>query len=381
MTEPAPQPPSPSRPWWQVHLWQVTAVRDVAWVGLACALIVLAYELRAVFTPVLIGLFLAYLFHPLITWCERRFKMPRPLTTALVVAAFVIIVAAFAAWLGPALIRQIVDLIKAVPNYIGDLAEQYGIGMTELRARIAEWAADPGTAMVRGLTMLLAGTEPAIGAVGSVISSTLYLVIVALLIPIYFFFFAWEFPAFVRWFERYIPASRRTRAMQIGRKMDDAVSGFFRDRVIIGLIMALVLAIGWSPLIADVPYWLLLALITGLLSLIPYAGLLGLLAAVGLKALELAQGGDATTSNWLWGMGLLLAVYAIVQSLESIVLTPWIQGHSLNMSTVTILIIVFIGGAIGGVFGLLLCIPVAACIKILLQEIYLPRLRAWAAVN
>ena len=78
------QPPPPDRPWRQVHLWQITAVRDVGWIALAVGLLVLAYKLRAVFTPVLIGLFLAYLFHPLITWCERRYRMPRPLTSALV---------------------------------------------------------------------------------------------------------------------------------------------------------------------------------------------------------------------------------------------------------------------------------------------------------
>jgi predicted PurR-regulated permease PerM len=71
-------------------------------------------------------------------------------------------------------------------------------------------------------------------------------------------------------------------------------------------------------------------------------------------------------------------IYWVVQSIESWLLTPWIQGKSMEMSVPTILIVIFIGGAVGGLYGLLLCIPIAACGKILLREVFLPRLEAWA---
>ncbi|MEO8047083.1 MAG: AI-2E family transporter [Nitrospirota bacterium] len=64
----------------------------------------------------------------------------------------------------------------------------------------------------------------------------------------------------------------------------------------------------------------------------------------------------------------------MVQFVESWVLTPLVQSRSLEMSAITVLIIVFIGGAVGGFYGLLLPIPIAACIKILIQELVLPGL-------
>lgn len=67
-------------------------------------------------------------------------------------------------------------------------------------------------------------------------------------------------------------------------------------------------------------------------------------------------------------------VYLMVQFVESWVLTPLVQSRSLEMSAITVLIIVFIGGAVGGFYGLLLPIPIAACIKILIQELVLPGL-------
>lgn len=66
--------------------------------------------------------------------------------------------------------------------------------------------------------------------------------------------------------------------------------------------------------------------------------------------------------------------YLAVQFIESWLLTPWVQSQSMDMHAVTVLIVVFIGGALGGFYGLLLAIPVAACLKILVQELLLPRL-------
>jgi len=74
-------------------------------------------------------------------------------------------------------------------------------------------------------------------------------------------------------------------------------------------------------------------------------------------------------------------VYIVVQSIESWVLTPVIQGKSMEMSVVAVLIVMFVGGAVGGLYGLILCIPAAACGKILLNEVYLPKLKKWAAEN
>ena len=58
--------------------------------------------------------------------------------------------------------------------------------------------------------------------------------------------------------------------------------------------------------------------------------------------------------------------------------TPMIQGRSTGMDTPTILFASLAGGALFGVFGLLIAIPIAACLKILVQEVFWPRFKAWA---
>jgi len=70
--------------------------------------------------------------------------------------------------------------------------------------------------------------------------------------------------------------------------------------------------------------------------------------------------------------------YFIGQALDDYVWTPKIQGKSTDMSTPMILFASLAGGVLFGVFGLLIAIPLAACLKILLQEIFWPRFKAWA---
>lgn len=66
------------------------------------------------------------------------------------------------------------------------------------------------------------------------------------------------------------------------------------------------------------------------------------------------------------------------QFLEGWILTPWLQSTSLDLNAVTVLIAVLVGGTLGGLYGLILAVPVTACGKILLKELALPRLAAWA---
>jgi len=88
-------------------------------------------------------------------------------------------------------------------------------------------------------------------------------------------------------------------------------------------------------------------------------------------------GGMGWQQQWWWIVFAPVAVYVGAQLLDDWLLSPLIQGKTTGMDTPTILFASFAGGALGGVYGLLLAIPVAACIRILLKEVFWPRFRAW----
>ena len=70
-------------------------------------------------------------------------------------------------------------------------------------------------------------------------------------------------------------------------------------------------------------------------------------------------------------------MYIIMQVLETYIITPAIAGKATNLDPVTILVAVLAGGSVGGVYGMLLAIPAAACLKILLTDVVMPRVRLW----
>jgi predicted PurR-regulated permease PerM len=153
------------------------------------------------------------------------------------------------------------------------------------------------------------------------------------------------------------------------RRMDQALSAFVRGRLLIAAITAAAFALGWS--VAGVPYALLLGILTGLLTIVPY------LSAVGWPIVVLAKYIDALSSSGsaAWTDVLLWPslVFVVVAFAEGWVLTPWIQSETMEMSALAVLVAVLIGGAVGGALGMLLAIPVAACGKIMLVELWAGR--------
>ncbi|ALA59139.1 AI-2E family transporter [Nitrospira moscoviensis] len=361
------------------HLWEVQAILDLLVILTGALLVWFMYELRGVFMPVLLALALAYLVNPVITRLEDRWSVPRPATITMLLVLLVLAAAAFLAWLGPLLVIQTQTLARKAPQYLQTLAERYGIEATGLSDTIMSWASgfqdDPITLLQRVFQPVFAGTGQALGFIGAVIGTTTYFAITAMLMPIYFFVFAWRFERIAASVTPLIPASRRGATMDILRKMDEAVTGFFRGRVLIALITGVMYAVGWAW--TGVPYWFLLGAGTGLLSIIPYVSVVGWPLAILLKYLDVAANAGAAV-DWV-SVALVPSIpYLAVQFLESWWLTPWIQGRANDLSAVTVIIVVLIGGAVGGFLGLLLAIPAAASVKILFQELVLPRWEAWA---
>lgn len=383
---------TPETPIWRTrwfgHL--LTALLVLAVIGLVLPpLLAVMYAVRPVLLPVLIGVGLAYAADPLARWAKRRLRIPRPASALTLMTAIGLILLGLLIYLVPKLIAQVYDLIRNLPTYLEQLAAQLHIDVSELVIQLEQMAGlapaqvgpegaplDVGAASATVAGWLGVG----IGVIGSTIGYATYVALAIVVICFCFFFFMWKFDRISAWFVPFIPASRREHAIVVLRKMDVSVSGFIRGRLIQATVVAVVLSVGWSPLFADVPYWLLLGVGSGFLNLIPYAAVVGWPLAVGLAWLDTVTTGGSTFNVWhvvVWPS----VVYIFAQSLDGWVVEPLVQGKATNLDPLTVLLVVLVGGSLAGLLGLLIAIPAAACAKILAQEVLLPRLRAWAAVR
>jgi predicted PurR-regulated permease PerM len=357
------------------HLWEINWVCDLFYLGVLLAMVLLAWWLRAIAQPVLLALLFAYLFNPMIVWCGQRWKWSRLFSVTVLYASAAAVVAGLSIAIIPFVAAQAGELIGKLPDYADTLAREVGISdevvLEKLREKGAALMKDP----VSTLSYLWQGVTTGVGVLSGVAGTATSIALGLALFPLLLFYFSWKWPTIAGWPVAFVPASRRERCCEITAKMDKAVGGYFRTRLIIALIMGVMYSLGWG--IAGVPYWLLIGMLAGLLGIIPYAATFAWIAAMLLCFLELEQGiagvGDAL-AVFLWPT----LVYAIVQASDDWLLTPWLQGRELEMGFVSIVLAVLIGGAVAGLLGMLLAVPVAACVRIFWAEVLRPKLATFA---
>ncbi len=356
------------------HLWEIRPVQDLLWLITAAIMTWGIYVLRDIFIPVFIAWLLAYLANPMVHFAERRWSWPRLLTVSLFLVLLTLLTAGTIALIGPLVSDQVQTLAKKMPLYADWLTQKFAVVgrlSTHVQSLLAGALQDP----LSVLQPIFAGTGQAFGLLGLMVGATVNAALFVFLLPLYFFFFSWHFDRMLTALARFIPRSRLEHTLLVLRRMDAAVSGFFRERLLIALISAILYAAGWAW--TDVPYWFLLGIGTGILTLVPYVSAIGWPLAVLFKYMDSLTGSD-TAVDWISFLVWPSVAYLVVQFVESWVLTPWIQRRSSEMSAVTLVIVLFVGGAVGGLFGLIFAIPVAACFKILFQEWVLPKWITWA---
>jgi predicted PurR-regulated permease PerM len=271
---------------------------------------------------------------------------------------------------------------KAVKAFAQRLAEEDKLDqpaarelMEELRGedRGSQWLAPAVGALEKAIDTSLAALPGRVGgwALNSVSSfdAVLAFALDVLLVPIYAFFLILAMPAVRRGVKEHLPNWHRDQVLRIVRDIEKVVAAFFRGRLIVCLICSVLCYVGFLGVGAfgpSVPYALLFSLLIGLATAVPLAGLLFLVPAV---ILNLLDGGTGLTA------GMMIGVYVVVQVLETVVLTPTIMGHEVELHAVTLIVALLLCGKLLGILGVILAVPIAATGRILAREFLWPWLR------
>lgn len=421
MTEPPPARRS-LPDWARLHLWQMQPVRDVL-LGLSVfALIWVGQKTSVVTVPLLLAILLAYLFEPLIAWLVGRLGISRRVAVGGIIASvvvFVLVPAVIALTFGVAQLAMFAS--QTVDNVVSVQAAASADSPQESQEIIADWnsrhgwpeSAAPGSdgearfsptwqwvylqltapdsegapfrdALQAAMDWVDENREQVATTAANVGIETVNRVLgwvgaafgigfMAFITIFFFFFMATEWVKVKGFGAKLLPDKNRDRIVDLLQKFDRVISGFIRGRLTIAFIQGIVFSIAYFAI--GVPGAFILGPAVAVLSIVPYLALVGLPISVSLLWLE---GHTGFRGQWWWVLGAPTAVYFIGQALDDYVWTPLIQGKSTGMDTPTILFASLAGGALFGVFGLLIAIPIAACVKILVQEIFWPRFKEWA---
>jgi predicted PurR-regulated permease PerM len=258
--------------------------------------------------------------------------------------------------------REIVEFIQAIPGYWEEISSKPGFEDVLSTAN----ADDHIASLLKDLAAGLPDAASALlGIAGGVFGSVLSLVTLTFLA----LFLLMERPTISTWLFGFTPPETEKRWSPVLEDSIQAISSSLIGNVAISIVAATVA--GVSAWLLGLPFPLVLAVITGLLDLIPQIG--ATVAAVILVAVALTVG---TTEAII-----TLIIQLVYQQLENYVVYPIVYRRAVSLSPFTTIAAVLISGSLLGVVGAILAVPFAAVVKVVLREASRPRAEEMARMR
>ncbi|MEX2630865.1 MAG: AI-2E family transporter [Tistlia sp.] len=315
------------------------------------------YLLRDILMPFVAGMAIAYFFDPV---CDRleRAGLSRAWATTVVTVAFVILLLLFLGLLVPMLAEQAASLASRIPQ-LADLLRE---GLQGLLARVEPQADGALLEKVRdALSDQLGRLTEIVGTLlGGLLTGGLAVVnflSLLFLTPIVAFFLLRDWDRMVAKIDGWLPRRQAPTIRRLARQTDDILSGYVRGVGMVCMILGTFYAAGLTAV--GLPSGLIVGVIAGLLSFIPYLGAaIGLLLSVGLALLQFEEA---------WRVAAVAAIFFVGQAAEGNFLTPKLVGDRIRLHPVLVIFALLAGGTLFGFTGVLLAIPVAAVIGVLIR--------------
>jgi len=318
--------------------------------------VIFFYFSRRVLTPFFIAFALAYLLDPVTDRLESL-RISRTFAVLVLMAGVFSLVTGIGLLVFPLLKLQAEHLVSNLPNYIaimqewmhpllgvvGEPEKIQGILNREL-LKIGELPLK----VISSITSILWGS------VAGLFSFILFLANLVI-IPVVMFYLLRDYDLINKKMLSFVPARTREQVLSLIKEIDGVLADFVRGQLMVGLIMAGLYSIGLF--FCGTPMSLFIGLLAGLASLVPYLGLVfGFVPAAILTFMQ--------TQDWVLVFG-VAGVFAVVQGLEGMIITPRIVGEKIGLHPVAIILAVLLGAEFFGLVGVIVSVPVAAALNVL----------------
>ena len=337
------------------------------WMLLSLLLLIgwLFYLLSPILMPFLVAAFLGYLGDPLVDRLEAK-KLSRGLSVTIVFSFFSLLLLLMLLLLLPLLESQFMALFNKLPGFIDYMQshiipkvlnftglssqnEEYGIDSVLLKKAVGENWRDIG------------------GIAGYIINSISNsgLMIMAwlsnlVLIPVIAFYFMRDWDIMIAKIRHLLPRHIEPLITRLAQESDEVLAAFMRGQLLVMTCLATIYSVGlWA---AGLELALLVGLLAGLVSFVPYLGfIVGILAAFIAAFMQLHD----------FSLFLPIAIaFGIGQLIESMILTPLLVGDRIGLHPVAVIFAILVGGQLFGFVGVLIALPVSAVVMVLLRHIY-----------
>jgi predicted PurR-regulated permease PerM len=338
------------------------------WLGLIAliAALLLLWSLRDALVLLFAAVVLAMALCTLVGTVQRRLGCRRPLALMLALLAVLVVAAIAVAVIVPPFVKQFEELLHKLPQAWNELLDLLGRSLGAITSMVYGSSSDGVPGWLRSVDSARAGAATAnlgggmsgwtsrilglAGNLGTALIQTLFVVAVALMITA-------QPLAYREALLLLVPSFYRRRAREVLLQCGEALSGWMGGVLISSLCVGSLAAIGLSLL--GVRLVAANALLAGTLNIIPNLGpTLSTLFPMSVALLESP-----------WKSLAVLALYVVVQNLESYVITPSVMHHQLKLLPGLTLTAQLLFTVLFGPLGLLLALPLAVCLQVILREV------------
>jgi predicted PurR-regulated permease PerM len=338
------------------------SIRTLLLAGVVVAAGVALASIKSVLLLLFVSVFSIAVLSPVATAMERRLGWSRRACAMVLVLAIVIVIAAVVLVMVQAVTGAVHGLSDELPKIadqarhsdLGNAINKEGGSFDTLKKHMGEITKEAGT-VSRGVAHVGVSAFGAVTLVFSVIFLTLFGLI--------------DEPHLRQWTGSLMYRDKRERYLRVTDRIINTTSRYMLGNVVISVICGTVYGI--TALLLGLPYPLALAVIAGILDLVPNIGATIAGVIIGIVALSVS----------LEALIVFLIVIVVYQQIENYILQPTIIGKAAKISGFTVLASVLAFGALFGLIGAVIGVPIAAGLQIVVEELTAGRRAAVAAAD
>lgn len=320
----------------------------------AVAAVLLLSRLSKVLLPFFIAWILAYMIYPFVIFLEKKCRLKYRVLSIVVALLVVLAVLTLGAFLVvPPIVEESIRMANLMTVYFNDTLASSEL-FANLQAMLQNYASNDSLMNIIQHSSVMDFAENLMLKVWEFLSGTLNFAIGllgSLVVLLYLFFILMDYEKISEGWIRLVPEGKRGFTSMVVQDVKNGMNAYFRGQSLIALLVGILFSIGF--LIIDFPMAIGLGLFIGLLNLIPYLQLVGFIPTI---ILAMVKASDTGQSFWLI-MLCALAVFAVVQTIQDVYLTPKIMGHVMGLNPAIILLSLSVWGSLLGIIGLIIALP------------------------
>jgi predicted PurR-regulated permease PerM len=335
----------------------LVAIAIIAW---------LVWSARGALLPFAIGLVFSYLIAPLVNRVQLAIpkrgwigRASRGIAVFIVYLSALSLIVTVIATIGPRLVNETIELIEGMPGYADTVREESNYWNNWYEETVPEDIRLEIEAHLDEIGSVVAGAaQTAIMATFGTIQRVFGFLAGLALLPLWTFYILKDQRRGIDAFYNMWPKHLQPDVRNVVGIADRILAAYIRGQLLLGFVVGIVTFIGLYFI--GVEYAVPLAVLAGIFEMIPILGpwISGIAGAIVVLA---------TDPGKIWAV---IILFVAIQQLENTFLVPKIQGDAVNLNPAIIMILIVVGGAVFGLLGVIVIVPLAAIARDIFVYIY-----------